>query len=163
MAGSGSFRFRLRNMPEANYSVGETFPLQFAWRLPGGDYVRAVFKAQVLDLVPSADKYVVRLAKLEAGRQEDPEGQIRPTDAWAKKYWALVGALVGRKITIAYETDSGQATHMRLETLTGEHNFFTRYEDAEVVARGIQAAAKRRAREAGKEDMTARREPDSGE
>ena len=43
-------------MPEANYKIGETFAVQFAWKLPNGDYVRAVFKAEVLDLVSEADK-----------------------------------------------------------------------------------------------------------
>jgi hypothetical protein len=32
---------------------------------------------------------------------------------------------------------------MRLATLTGEHNFFTRYEDAAVIARGIEARLNR--------------------
>jgi hypothetical protein len=59
----------------------------------------------------------------------------------------MVGDLVGRKITIAYEADDGRALHMRLTTLTGEHNFFTRYEDAEVIAKGILAAARRREQE----------------
>jgi hypothetical protein len=131
-------------MPAANYQVGETFPLQFAWRLPQGDYLRAVFQAMVLDLVPQADKYVVRLMKLEAGRQEDSQGVLRPKEEFSKEYWSLVANLVGRKITVAYEADGGQAIHMRLATLTGEHNFFTRYENAEVIAQGLKAAAARR-------------------
>jgi hypothetical protein len=134
-------------MPVAHYKIGESFPLQFAWRLPEGDYIRAVFLAEVLDHVPEADKYIVRLKKLEAGRQEDEEGELKPTDQFSKEYWALVGDLVGRKITIAYEADDGHALYLRLATLTGEHNFFTRYEDAEVIARGLLAAAERRWRE----------------
>ncbi|MFN2116896.1 MAG: hypothetical protein ACK2U0_05100 [Candidatus Promineifilaceae bacterium] len=134
-------------MPVAHYKIGESFPLQFAWRLPEGDYIRAVFLAEVLDHVPEADKYIVRLTKLEAGRQEDEEGELKPTDQFSKEYWALVGDLVGRKITIAYEADDGHALYLRLATLTGEHNFFTRYEDAEVIARGLLAAAERRWRE----------------
>jgi hypothetical protein len=134
-------------MPVAHYKIGESFPLQFAWRLPEGDYIRAVFLAEVLDHVPEADKYIARLTKLEAGRQEDEEGELKPTDQFSKEYWALVGDLVGRKITIAYEADDGHALYLRLATLTGEHNFFTRYEDAEVIARGLLAAAERRWRE----------------
>lgn len=134
-------------MPTAHNDIGDRFPLQFAWRLPQGDYLRAVFLADVLDLVPEADKYIVRLVKLEAGRQEDEHGAPRPSDQFSKEYWSLVADLVGRKITIAYEADDGRALHMRLATLTGEHNFFTRYEDAEVMARGILAAAERRRRE----------------
>jgi hypothetical protein len=134
-------------MPSAHYIVGEDFPLQFAWHLPEGDYIRAVFRAHILDTVPEADKYIVRLLELEAGRQEDEDGQLRPREQFSREYWSMVGDLVGRKITIAYEADDGRALYMRLATLTGEHNFFTRYEDAEVIAKGILAAAKRRKQE----------------
>ncbi|MFN2142989.1 MAG: hypothetical protein ACK2U5_21065 [Candidatus Promineifilaceae bacterium] len=134
-------------MPSAHYIVGEDFPLQFAWRLPEGDYIRAVFRAHILDTVPEADKYIVRLLELQAGRQEDEDGQLRPREQFSREYWSMVGDLVGRKITIAYEADDGRALHMRLATLTGEHNFFSRYEDAEVIAQGIMAAARRRKQE----------------
>jgi hypothetical protein len=134
-------------MPSANYEVGQTFPLQFAWRLPQNDYVRAVFLAQVLDLVPEADKYIVRLTSLEAGRQEDEKGEPRMPDEYSTDYWTMIGELVGRKITVAYEADDGRALYMRLATLTGEHGFFSRYEDAEVFAKGLAAAAARRERE----------------
>lgn len=136
-------------MPTAHYDIGDTFPLQFAWRLPEGDYLRAVFQAEILDLVPEADKYVARLSKLEAGRQEDEDGAPRPSEQFSREYWSLVGDLVGRKITVAYEADDGRALYLRLATLTGEHNFFTRYEDAEVIAKGLLAAARRREREEG--------------
>ena len=136
-------------MPNAPYKIGVNFPLQFAWRLPEGDYLRAVFLAKVLDLVPEADKYIVRLTGLEAGRQEDEHGELRPREKFSTEYWSLVADLVGRKITIAYEADDGRALYMRLATLTGEHNFFTRYEDAEVMAKGLLAAAERRKREEG--------------
>ena len=72
---------------------------------------------------------------------------LRPTEQFSKEYWLMVADLVGRKITVAYEADDGRALYLRLATLTGEHNFFTRYEDAEVVARGLLAAAERRRRE----------------
>ncbi len=135
------------NMPEAHYEIGQSFPLQFAWRLPQGDYLRAVFLADVLDLVPEADKYIVRLSKLEAGRQEDEDGKLIPTEQFSVEYWTLINGLVGRKITVAYEADDSRALHLRLATLTGEHNFFTRYEDAEVMARGLLSAAERQKRE----------------
>ena len=114
-------------MPEANYEVGEDFAVQFAWKLPNKDYLRAVFRAEVLALVPAADKYIVRLQELIAGRQEDADGVLRPQEAYASEYWALVGRLVGRRIAIAYESDDAHAIHMRLATLTGEHDFFYRY------------------------------------
>lgn len=134
-------------MPVAHVEVGGTFALQFAWHLPGGDYIRAVFEAEVLDLIPDADKYLVRLNKLQAGRQEDSEGRLRSSENFSGEYWSMVNDLTGRKITIAYEADDSRAIHMRLATLTGEHNFFTRYEDAEVIAQGILAAYRRRAQE----------------
>ncbi len=134
-------------MPTAQYKVGESFPLQFAWHLPQGDYIRVVFEAEVLDLIPEAEKYLVHLQRLVAGRQEDADGNLKPRETFSSEYWSLVEDLGDRKITIAYEADDSRAIHMRLTTLTGEHNFFTRYEDAEVIAQGLMAAAKRRAEE----------------
>ncbi len=134
-------------MPTAHYKVGETFPLQFAWTLPDGDYLRAVFSAEIVDLVPSADKYIVVLRKLMAGRQEDSTGEARDSAEFSRGYWAMVGQLEGRTVTVAYEADDGRALRMRLATLTGEHNFFTRYDDAEVMAQGLLAAQRRQAQE----------------
>lgn len=102
--------------------------MQFAWRLPDGDYLRAVFEAEVLELVPAADKYLVCLRRLVAGRQENSEGELRPKEKFSRNYWALVGQLVGNRITVAFEAEDGRALHMRLETLTGEHNYFYRFE-----------------------------------
>ncbi len=124
-------------MPKANYAIGETFAVQFAWRLPDQGYIRAVFEAEVLDLVEAAEKYVVLLRRLIAGRQEDENGRLRDIASFSRDYWALVGNLVGRKITVAYEVDDGRALHMRLETLTGEHNYFYRYSLAEDTARKV--------------------------
>lgn len=129
-------------MPESHFNPGESFPVQFAWRLPDGGYIRAVFQADVLDLVPSADKYIVRLSALLAGREETPEGEALPVEATSRDYWALVGGLIGRRITVAYEADDGRALYLRLATLTGEHNFFTRYEDAAVIARALETRAR---------------------
>jgi hypothetical protein len=118
-------------MPTANYKVGETFRVQFAWKLPAGDYLRAVFEAQVLDTITSADKYIVRLNKLVAGRQEKAEGELRPLAEYSPEYWALVGQIAGNKLSLAYEADDGRALYLRLATLTGEHNYFRRFSDAE--------------------------------
>ncbi len=118
-------------MPVANHQVGETFNVQFAWQLPEGDYIRAIFEAEILDLVAAADKYIVRLTKLVAGRQETATGEMRTTDELSKEYWGLVGELVGNKLTIAYEAEDGRAIHLRLATLTGEHNYFTRFAQVE--------------------------------
>jgi hypothetical protein len=130
-------------MPQPHFQPGQSFALQFAWRLPNGDYVRAIFQANVQELVPSADKYVVRLSELIAGREDDAEGAVKPIEELSGPHWDLVRGLVGRKITIAYEVDDGRPLYLRLATLTGEHNFFTRYEDAEVIARGVEARLRR--------------------
>jgi hypothetical protein len=37
-----------------------------------------------------------------------------------------VNSLSGNKISLAYEADDGRPLWLRLETLTGEHNFFHR-------------------------------------
>ncbi len=102
--------------------------MQFVWKLPDGDYVRAVFMAVVVDIVPAADKYIVRLQELIAGRQESATGEMRSVEALAREYWQLVGRLQGRHVTVAFESDTGRSLHMRLETLTGKHNFFFRFD-----------------------------------
>ena len=130
-------------MTDAHYQPGQVFNLQFAWRLPEGDYLRAVFETEVIDLVPAADKYVIRLRRLLAGREDDAEGAVKPLTALEGDYWELVRGLIGRTITIAYEADDGRPLYLRLATLTGEHNFFTRYEDAAVVARALEVRQKR--------------------
>ena len=127
-------------MPTANHKIGESFPVQFAWQLPDGDYIRAVFTAVVLDTVPAADKYIVRLTELVAGRQETSEGEMRPKEELTKEYWALVGQIIGNKLTIAYEAEDGRAVHLRLATLTGEHNYFTRFAQVEEMVEQITEA-----------------------
>lgn len=113
-------------MPEHKYNIGDLFPLQFAWHLPDGDYVRAVFEVTVLYLDSSLEKYVVRLEKLLAGRQESDEGEMRPVAAMNGEYWGMVGQLPGKKVSIAFEADDGRPLHLKLATLTGEHPFFSR-------------------------------------
>lgn len=124
-------------MPESHFEPGQSFPVQFAWRLPDDGMIYAVFRADVLDLVPGADKYIVLLGELLAGRESNGDGQSLPVEATSREYWALVGGLVGKKITVAYEADDGRALHMRLQTLTGEHNYFRRYDTAVATARRI--------------------------
>jgi hypothetical protein len=113
-------------MLEANYEIGETFRVQFVWRLPDMDFLRAIFEAEVLHRDQISSKYVVRLTKFVAGRQETVDGTMRPLEEVAREYWELVDQLTGRKISLAFETDDGRPLWLRLETLTGEHNFFRR-------------------------------------
>ena len=116
-------------MPVPSYQKGDSFPIQFVWQLPDGDYIRAVFTADVLTVDSMADKYTVRLRELIAGRQESAAGQIRRKNSLTKAYWQLVGRLQGRRVTIAFEGADGRPLHLRLETLTGEHNFFFRFDE----------------------------------
>jgi hypothetical protein len=113
-------------MPVANYEPGATFSLQFVWQLPDGDFIRAVFDAEVLALDASLDRYLLRLSVLKAGRQESAKGEMRPREAFSRDYWALVGRLVGKRVYLAYEVDDGRPIRLRLDTLTLEHSFFTR-------------------------------------
>jgi hypothetical protein len=113
-------------MLAANFDIGESFKVQFVWRLPDNDYIRAIFEAEVLHKDHVSGKYVVRLVKFEAGRQEDSRGDLRPVEEAAREYWAMVDQLVGRKISVAFEADDSRPLWLRLETLTGEHNFFRR-------------------------------------
>lgn len=113
-------------MPESRYRAGQTFRTQFVWRLPVGDYLRAVFDVEVLKLDELSDKYIVRLDKFVAGRQESSDGELRSPDAIDREHWSIVQSLTGNKITLAFEVDDGRALWLRYETLTGEHNFFHR-------------------------------------
>ncbi len=119
------------------YSVGDIFRLQFAWRIPSEDYIRAIFDAEVLLLDYLSNKYVVQLSEFIAGRQESSQGEMRSSEEVARDYWSLVIDLKGRKIAIAYEADDGRTLWLRLETLTGEHNFFQRLNELPEQFRGL--------------------------
>lgn len=119
-------------MIEAKHSVGGQFNIQFVWQLPdGGDYLRAIFRAEVLSLDTIADKYIVSLTKFVAGRQETAQGEPKEPDEVGRRYWARVAALEGKQIEVAFEADDGRPLHLRLTTLTGEHKFFRRFDEEE--------------------------------
>jgi hypothetical protein len=113
-------------MPTAKYQIGDTFPVQFVWKLPEGDFLRAVFEAEVRHIDGSTNKYVVELRKLVAGRQESESGEMRSVDELARDYWRLVGRIPGKKVSLAFEVEDGRPLWLRLTTLTGEHKFFDR-------------------------------------
>ena len=119
-------------MPEAKRLVGEWFPVQFVWQLPDGDFIRAIFRAQILDTIPAAEKYLVQLEELLAGRQETKDGEMRPKEEMTIPYWVLVREIIGNRVTLAYEVEDGRPLHMRLTTLIGEHDFFTRYNEYKI-------------------------------
>lgn len=114
-------------MTDQTYAVGDTFLLQFVWRLPNDDYMRALYKAEVLAIIDVAEKYMVRLLELVAGSQETAVGEGREKEEFAREYWALAVGFIGNRVTVAWETADGRPLHMRLATLTGEHDFFRRY------------------------------------
>jgi hypothetical protein len=116
-------------MPSANYNPGESFPLQFVWQLPDGDYLRAVFRAEVLAHDLALDRYLLRLAELTAGRQETPQGEMRPKEEMALTFWKMVSELIGKQVYLAFEVDDGRPIRLRLDTLTQEHRFFTRLDN----------------------------------
>lgn len=106
-------------MPETHFTVGELFRSQFVWRLPSGDFLRAIFELKVVLIDDISDKYVVKLEDFVAGRQETSAGEILPVEAISKEYWALVNRLTGHKISLAFEVDDGRPLWLRFETLTG--------------------------------------------
>lgn len=118
-------------MPVANYQPGESFPIQFVWELPDGDYVRAIFEAEVEAHDFTLDRYLLRLAALKAGRQETPTGEMRPKEELSGTYWRMVGDLVGKRVYLAFEVDDGRPLKLRLDTLTQVHSFFTRLDETE--------------------------------
>lgn len=118
-------------MPVANHKAGDTFPVQFVWQLPNGDFVRAIFRARVVALDAQLDRYLLRLEELEAGRQERANGELRPKEQLSRHYWAMVGALTGKRVYLAYEVDDGRPIRLRLDTLTQEHSFFTRLDTSD--------------------------------
>lgn len=115
-------------MPTAHYKPTDSFHVQFAWRLEDGSYLRAIFNAYILDLYPDADKYLVRLTEWVATREDDSEGNVKPQAEMTQAYIKYLPRLVGRRLGLAYEADTGEALHLRLATLTGEHDFFFRFD-----------------------------------
>ncbi len=116
-------------MTPARLERSETFDIQFVWKIPEGDYVRAIFTARVISHIQGSDRYLIELKTLKAGRQESPEGAIRSPAELSRDYWRLVGELIGRRAAVASEAADGRPLHMILRTLTREHRFFTQFDD----------------------------------
>ena len=113
-------------MSSAHKKVGDNFRVQFVWRIPTGDFLRALFEVEILARDTLSEKYVVLLKDFTAARQESEEGEMRSVDEVNQEYWGLVSSLCGKRISLAFEADDGRPLWLRLETLTGEHNFFSR-------------------------------------
>ena len=126
--GAGSAQTILFVMIEMTLQKDETFDIQFVWKIPSGDFLRAIFEARVITHISGSDRYLVELNRLKAGRQENASGDIRAVDDLDQDYWRLVGELQGRRAAVAYEAADGRPLHMILRTLTREHRFFTQFE-----------------------------------
>ncbi len=113
-------------MSSASKDVGDHFRVQFVWRIPSGDFLRAIFDVEILAQDILSEKYVILLKDFTAARQESEEGEMRSINAVNQKYWGMVSSLGGKRISLAFEADDGRPLWLRLETLTGEHNFFSR-------------------------------------
>jgi len=117
------------------HEVGESFKIQYVWRIESGHFLRALFRARVLGHDDSTDKYILLLEEFVAGKQEDAVGETANADELAREHWKTISELVGKKITLAYEADDGRTIRLKLATLTGEHNYFTRLNDPEFLER----------------------------
>ena len=113
-------------MNESVLNVGEKFPVHFVWHLDDGDYLRAVFPAEILELDWSMERYVLRLGPLQAGRQEAPNGEVRPDELVDRENVDRLHRISGRRLKLAFEVADGRPILLRLPTLTGEHKFFFR-------------------------------------
>ena len=102
------------------------------WQLPDGDFVRAIFEAEVLALDASLDRYLLLLKRLMAGRQERSDGEARPASELSRPYWEMVAGVVGKRVYLAYEVEDGRPIRLRLTTLTGEHTLFSRLDDLQL-------------------------------
>lgn len=116
-------------MTQPTYQPGQRFTIQLVWQVPEGDFLRGIFEVAVLGLDPRLERYLLRLERLVAGRQEGPDGTARSEAEVSKEYWALVGRIIGKKIYLAYEADDGRPLRLRFATLTGEHTLFSRLDD----------------------------------
>lgn len=119
-------------MISAKYKENEQFELQFVWKIPNGDFVRAIYTVQVVALDHFLARYVIQLTDLKAGRQEDEQGVARTPEQFSREYWTYANELVGRKAKVAFEVDDGAPIRLRVDTLTRQHRFFTRLDEPEV-------------------------------
>lgn len=109
-----------------SYSVGDHFNVQFVWRLPDDDYLRAVFEVAVVEVHLHEQRYLVALTRLLGGIQEAPDGSYRPKEQFTRPLWAKIVAFTDSRVLVAYEAAT-QPLYMRYATLIGEHTYFTRH------------------------------------
>lgn len=112
-----------------DYQPGEAFTVQFVWKLPAEGFVRARFEAEVLSIDEKALRYFVRLRKFVGGWEESPTGEPLPREQASWAYWQRVQQIEGSRVNLAFEAADGRPLRLRLETLTGEHSFFSKYSE----------------------------------
>lgn len=105
------------------------FIVQFVWKLPEGGFVRARFEAEVLSIDAQALRYFVRLRKFAGGWEESAAGEPLPQEQISREYWQRVGQIEGSRVNLAFEAADERPLRLRLETLTGEHSFFSKYRE----------------------------------
>ncbi len=113
---------------ENKLAIGDNYQVQFVWKLPNYDYLRAFFSVTIDEIDIYEERYVVTLDALLGGRQEAADGSIRAVDEMSKPLWANIVGFIGRKVRLPYESADKQPMHLKYPTLTGEHNFFSRFE-----------------------------------
>jgi hypothetical protein len=113
-------------MTDTPHDIGQVIKIQFVWRMTDGDLLRAIFDAEVQKIDRLSEKFVIRLKNWLAGRQESPDGVMRPLQEVSRENWALVARLPGQRISLSFEASDGRPLWLRYETLTGEHNYFRR-------------------------------------
>jgi len=80
------------------HEVGESFKIQYVWRIESGHFLRALFRARVLGHDDSTDKYILLLEEFVAGRQEDAAGETADTNELAREYWKTVAERLARRL-----------------------------------------------------------------
>ena len=114
-------------MPQQTHQIGDFFHIQFVWQLPDRDYARAVFQAKIISIDTFTERYIIELVTLVARRQESDEGETRPLPAHSPQFWPLIESLAGCRAAVAYEATDQRPVRLRLQTLTREHSYFTKY------------------------------------
>lgn len=114
-------------MPTANYKIADRFNLQFVWQIPSEGFVRAIFEAEVEAFDTFQERYIVRLNRLVAKKEESPTGTPLPLSEWSAEHWTMIEALQGKRAAIGYEAQDGRPLRLQLKTLTLEHSYFTKH------------------------------------
>ena len=79
-----------------NLTVGDTFKVHFVWKLPEDEYARALFEAEIIEVQPREDRYLVILREMIGGRQELPDGTLRTREEMPTRYWRRIVGFIGR-------------------------------------------------------------------